>query len=129
MRLIIPPTGMALTPSEITRRSNMPFYKVSELPAVEMSPSATRRSVYLDHAMITFFDFAPGHVLPEHDHPHEQITYVIRGAMKFKLGDEERIIRAGEGVCSPPGVRHGAVVLDEPTSALDAWYPAREEYK
>ena len=107
----------------------MSFYTVSELPGVEMQPGITRRSVYLDHAMITFFDFEPGSVLPEHAHPHEQITYVVSGAMEFRLGGEVRILRAGDGVCSPPGVTHGAVVLDEPTFVLDAWYPQREEYR
>ncbi len=107
----------------------MAFFTVSELPGTEMQPGIVRRSVYLDHDMVTFFDLAPGSTIPQHDHPHEQITYVVRGAMEFRLGDEVRVLRAGDGVCSPPGVRHGAVVLDEPTFALDAWYPQREEYR
>jgi quercetin dioxygenase-like cupin family protein len=107
----------------------MAYYTVSELSGTEMQPGIIRRSVYLEHAMVTFFTFAPGSVLPEHDHPHEQITYVVSGAMEFRLGDEVQVLRAGQGVCSPPGVRHGAVVLDEETFALDAWYPLREEYR
>jgi quercetin dioxygenase-like cupin family protein len=107
----------------------MSFYTVSELPATEMSPGVVRRSVYLDHAMITFFEFEPGSVLPVHDHPHEQITYVVSGAMEFRQGDEVRVLRAGDGACTSPGVPHGGVVLDEPTFAVDAWYPLREEYK
>jgi quercetin dioxygenase-like cupin family protein len=79
--------------------------------------------------MMTFFDFEPGSVVPEHSHPHEQITYVTRGAMEFRLGDEKRVLRAGDGVCCPPGAVHSALILDEPTSALDAWYPLREEYR
>ena len=106
----------------------MTFFTLDDLPATEMRPGMVRRSVHLDHAMITFFTFAPRSVLPVHDHPHEQITYVIRGAMEFTLGDQTRVLRAGDGVCSPPGVPHGAVVLDEETFALDAWYPRREEY-
>ena len=106
----------------------MAFFRVSELPATEMAPGMVRRSVYTDHAMVTFFTFEPGTVLPVHDHIHEQITYVIRGAMEFTLGDDVQVLRAGDGVCSPPGVPHGAVVLDEETFALDAWYPRREEY-
>ena len=106
----------------------MEFFTVSDLPGTEMLPGIVRRSVAMDHAMVTFFTFAPGTVLPVHDHIHEQITYVIRGAMEFTLGDEVRVLRAGDGVCSPPGVRHGGVVLDEETFALDAWYPRREEY-
>ena len=107
----------------------MSFFTVNELPGIEMLPGVVRRAVYLEHAMMTFFNFAPGSVVPKHDHPHEQITYVVRGAMEFTLGDETVVLRVGDGVCCPPGVPHGAVVLDEPTVALDAWYPLREEYK
>lgn len=107
----------------------MAFFTVNELPGTEMLPGVVRRAVYLEHAMITFFNFAPRSVIPEHDHPHEQITYVVQGAMEFRLGDETRTLRAGEGACCRPGMRHSAVILDEPTSALDAWYPLREEYK
>jgi quercetin dioxygenase-like cupin family protein len=107
----------------------MSYFTVDELPGTEMLPGVVRRAVHLEHAMITFFEFAPGGVVPIHDHPHEQISYVVSGAMEFTLGDETRVLRAGDGVCCPPGVPHGAVILDEPTVALDAWYPLREEYK
>jgi quercetin dioxygenase-like cupin family protein len=107
----------------------MSFFTVDELPGTEMLPGVVRRAVYLDHAMVTFFNFEPGSVIPEHSHPHEQISYVIEGAFEFRLGDEVRVLRAGEGVCCPPNVPHSATVLDEPTVAFDAWYPQREEYK
>jgi quercetin dioxygenase-like cupin family protein len=107
----------------------MSFFTMSELPGTETLPGVVRRAVYLEHAMMTFFNFAPGSVVPEHDHPHEQITYVVQGAMKFRLGDETQVLRAGEGACCPPGVPHSAVILDEPTIALDTWYPQREDYK
>ena len=107
----------------------MPFFTVDELPETEMLPGVVRRAAYLEGAMMTFFDFAPGSVIPQHDHPHEQITYVVQGAMEFTLGDETQMLRAGDVVCCPSGVPHGVVVLDEPTVALDAWHPLREEYK
>jgi len=107
----------------------MSFFTVNELPATEMLPGVMRRAVYLDNVMMTFFHFEPGKVVPVHNHPHEQITYVVQGAMEFTLNGETRVLRAGDGVCCPPDAPHGAVVLDEPTVALDAWYPLREEYK
>ena len=107
----------------------MTFFSVKDLPGTDMLPGVVRRAVYLEHVMMTFFDFAPGSVVPEHSHPHEQITYVVQGAMEFHLGDQTQVLRAGSGVLCPPGVPHGATVLDEPTVALDAWYPLREDYK
>jgi quercetin dioxygenase-like cupin family protein len=107
----------------------MSFFVVDELPGTEMLPGVVRRAVYLDNVMVTFFELGPGSVVPEHSHPHEQITYVIQGAMEFRLGEETRVLRAGDGVCIPSGVVHKAVMLDEPTVAVDAWHPVREEYK
>ncbi|HIP96927.1 MAG TPA: cupin domain-containing protein [Anaerolineae bacterium] len=107
----------------------MIFFTVPDLPATEMLPGITRRAVYLDNVMLTFFDFEPGAVVPEHAHPHEQITYVLEGAMVFTLGEETRTLRAGDGVCIPPNVPHSASILDALTRAVDAWHPVREDYK
>ncbi len=107
----------------------MPFFRKDDLPATEMLPGVTRRAVYLDDVMLTFFDFEPNAVIPAHDHPHQQITWIISGAMEFDLDGEKRILRAGDGALIPPHVRHGAVILDEPCRALDAWHPIRQDYR
>ena len=107
----------------------MPFFTVSELPSTEMLPGVVRRAVHLEHVMLTFFEFEPKSAVPEHSHPHEQVSYVVQGALEFRLGNETRVLRSGEGVCCPPDVPHSARVLDEPSVVLDAWYPPREEYK
>lgn len=105
------------------------FFRTGELDAANMLPGIRRRAVWLDRVMLTFFTFQPGSVVPEHAHDHEQITVVTRGAMAFSLGDDVRTLRAGDGVCIPPNVRHGARILEEETEAYDAWSPPREDYK
>ncbi|MBU1049267.1 cupin domain-containing protein [Candidatus Bipolaricaulota bacterium] len=107
----------------------MHFFRIPELPSTDMLPGIERRAVWLDQVMITFFVFQPRAVVPEHAHEHEQITVVTRGALKFTLGEETRILRAGDGVCIPPNIRHRALVMDELTEAYDAWSPPREDYK
>ena len=107
----------------------MSFFKVSELPRVEMTEGIGRRVGYLEGVMLTFFDFTPGAVIPVHQHPHQQISLVLEGALEFTLGDETQIIAAGEGGTVPPNTPHGARVLERPTRVLDAWHPVREDYK
>ena len=107
----------------------MHFFRIPELPGTEMLPGIERRAVWLDQVMITFFVFQPQAIVPEHAHENEQITVVTRGALQFTLGDETEILRAGDGVCIPPNVRHSAIVLDEQTEAYDAWSPPRDDYK
>lgn len=106
----------------------VPFFKVDDLPATEMLPGVFRRTVYLDNVMLTFFDLEPGGVVPEHTHPHEQISYVLEGEMVFTLGDETRTLRAGEGATIPPNVPHSAT-FPGPARVVDAWHPVREDYK
>lgn len=107
----------------------MTFFSTSDLRAVDMLPGITRRAVWLEGAMVTFFTFEPGAVVPEHAHPNEQITVVTKGAMRFTLGEETKTLRAGDGVCIAPNVPHMAVVLEEATEAFDAWSPRRDDYK
>lgn len=86
----------------------MSFFRISELPGTDMLPGIERRAVWLDQVMITFFIFQPHAIVPEHAHENEQITIVTSGAMEFTMGDEIRTLRAGDGVCIPPNVKHSA---------------------
>jgi quercetin dioxygenase-like cupin family protein len=106
----------------------MPFFKADDLPVTEMMEGVWRRAVYLDNVMLTFFDFEPGRVIPEHAHPHEQISFVLEGEMVFTLDGETRTLQAGEGATVPPNVPHGAT-FPGPARVVDAWHPVREDYK
>jgi quercetin dioxygenase-like cupin family protein len=107
----------------------MSFFRTSDLATVEMFPGVQRRAVWLENLMITIFEFEPDTVIPEHDHSHEQISYVVEGELEFTLGQESRKLSAGEGVCIPSGVNHGARILGQRAVVLDAWHPVREDYQ
>ncbi|MBB5039111.1 cupin domain-containing protein [Prosthecobacter dejongeii] len=52
-------------------------------------------------------NMAPMHCHPFHFHPHrEEIIYVIHGRAEQWVGDEYRILSAGEMAHIPPGVVH-----------------------
>ena len=68
-------------------------------------------------------------VLPEHEHPQEQITLIAEGRMELTVGQTTKVMAKGEAVKVPPNTLHGARVLDEPVIAIDAWSPIREDYK
>src|SRR5690349_23670528 len=46
--------------------------------------------------MICRFRFKPFLVTPEHDHPHEQMTIVERGHVRFFIEGKEQIASAGD---------------------------------
>ena len=52
-------------------------------------------------------NMAPMHCHPFHFHPHrEEIIYVVYGRAEQWVGEEHRILRAGEMAHIPPGVIH-----------------------
>jgi quercetin dioxygenase-like cupin family protein len=71
----------------------------------------------------------PGHSVPTHTHPHEQIGMVHSGRAVLRIGDEERTVQTGDFYCIPGGVQHSDTVLgDEPFVMLDIFYPIREGF-
>jgi quercetin dioxygenase-like cupin family protein len=59
------------------------------------------------HFITRKFTILPGGSIPRHRHPtleHEQ--YVLSGSMELGLGDEVRIVKAGEAVYIPAGTPH-----------------------
>jgi quercetin dioxygenase-like cupin family protein len=71
----------------------------------------------------------PGHTVPMHSHPHEQIGMVYSGKGALRIGEEERIVEKGDFFCIPGGVLHGDTCLgDEPFVMLDIFHPVREDF-
>lgn len=69
-----------------------------------------------------------GSRLPEHSHPHEQISYVLSGRVRFALGGGvgTRDLSAGESIYLPANLLHAAEAL-ETSSVLDTFSPPRED--
>lgn len=80
-----------------------------------------------DHTTLVEVTFAAGATVPEHTHPHEQIGYLASGRLRFRIGDEEREIVAGDSWLVPGGVPHLVTAL-EPAVAIDIFSPVRIEY-
>jgi quercetin dioxygenase-like cupin family protein len=71
----------------------------------------------------------PGHTVPTHTHPHEQIGMVYGGKAVLRIGDEERTVQKGDFYCIPAHVPHSDTCIgDEPFVMLDIFYPVREDF-
>jgi quercetin dioxygenase-like cupin family protein len=79
-------------------------------------------------ANVQHFTVAPGAVVPEHSHPHEQLGYVLSGALDFAVDGETVRVEAGDSYVIPGGEPHGAVNHDdEPAVGLDVFAPPRDD--
>ena len=70
---------------------------------------------------------AQGALVPEHSHPNEQIATVLSGRLRFRLGDEERVVGAGASILIAGDVPHEVEALED-SVVLDAFAPRREDW-
>ena len=87
-----------------------------------------RQMVIGQKIMVCRFTFDPHVVTPEHTHPHEQVTMVMKGRAKFTISGEERIVKAGDVLHFPSHNLHGATMLDEEVVLIDVFSPIREDF-
>jgi GMP synthase-like glutamine amidotransferase/quercetin dioxygenase-like cupin family protein/DNA-binding CsgD family transcriptional regulator len=103
----------------------VPFVDPSSLPSHEPRPGWIGRFFHSDHMTFAYYDVSADADVHEHQHPHEEVWHVVAGALELTLGDDTRVVRAGEAAIVPADERH-SVRATEPTRAIVVDYPVRE---
>ncbi|MEO6725205.1 MAG: cupin domain-containing protein [Blastocatellia bacterium] len=96
--------------------------------AEDLGGGIARQMIVGERLMLCRLRFAPRVVTAAHDHPHEQMTLVERGRVRFTIGAEVRIAQAGDILHFPSGCWHGATMLDEEVVLIDIFTPVREDF-
>src|SRR5437899_11630685 len=87
------------------------FYRWNDMPKETVSPLLDRRLITGARVMLAHVYLKKGCVVPRHQHENEQITYVLEGALRFRLGAEgaqQVDVRAGEVLTIPSNLPHSA---------------------
>jgi quercetin dioxygenase-like cupin family protein len=101
---------------------------VNENPWIELAPGIRRRTVTHGETMYQMIaELKAGSVMPAHQHPQEQIIHIISGRMKVNVGNDSRILGAGDSYYLASNVSHGVETLED-TRVLDTFSPPRHEY-
>ncbi|MEP6884649.1 MAG: cupin domain-containing protein [Gammaproteobacteria bacterium] len=102
----------------------------NDLTPEKLKGGLTRKLITSDRMMIAHVHFEKGDDVPRHSHENEQITYILEGALLFKLGangEREVIVRAGEVLVIPSYLPHSAVALED-TLDVDVFNPPRQDW-
>jgi len=106
----------------------MTLTHLSEIAAREIVKGFHGKFVHTDHITVTFWEIDAGALLPEHAHPHEQITIVISGQLELTVGGERRVLENGLVEVIPGNTPHSGRGLTACT-VIDVFYPARDDYR
>ena len=100
----------------------------NSIPVERIADGIDRQMIVGQNIMICRLRFDPFVVTPAHRHPHEQVTLVMQGKVKFTLDTEERIVSPGDVLHFPSNHWHGATMLDEEVVLIDIFSPIREDF-
>lgn len=98
------------------------------IPVEQVSEGIERQMIWGNRVMVCRLRFRPHVVTVVHTHPHEQITIVERGRLRFTIAGVERVASAGDVLHFSSQVAHGATVLDEEVVLIDIFSPVREDF-
>ena len=111
-------------------RSEIVFYRWDDMPKERVNDLLDRRLVTGERVMLAHVYLKKGCVVPRHQHDNEQLTYILQGALKFWIGEdesEELVVRAGEVLHLPSMVWHKAEALED-TLDVDVFSPPRQDW-
>jgi quercetin dioxygenase-like cupin family protein len=92
-----------------------------------MNERIWRKVISGEKVMVAQVFIAKDGMVPTHQHESEQISYVVKGALKFQLEGKELVVRQGEVLHIPSNVPHRAVALED-TLDLDIFSPIRVDW-
>jgi len=106
------------------------FYRWNDIPKEKLTDLLDRRLITGERMMLAHVYLKKGCVVPRHQHDNEQLTYILEGALRFWIGEDESkevIVRAGEVLHIPSNVWHKAEALED-TLDVDVFSPPREDW-
>jgi quercetin dioxygenase-like cupin family protein len=105
-------------------------YRWDDLPKEELNPQLARRLISGERLMLTHVYLDKGCVIPKHAHDNEQLTYILEGALRFWIGEDESEVvdvAAGEVLHLPSNLPHKAEALED-TLDVDVFSPPRQDW-
>jgi len=118
-----------MTPTASTSR-DVTFYRWEDMPREKVSDLLDRRLITGDRMMLAHVYLKKGCIVPKHSHENEQLTYILEGALRFWIGEDQKkeiVVSAGEVLHIPSHVPHKAEALED-TLDVDIFSPPRQDW-
>jgi len=109
------------------QRRDATKYRWADISEEELNPLLTRKLITGERVMLSELVLKKGCVVPAHHHENEQVSYVIRGKLKFEVNGREIVLNAGDVLHIPSNVVHSATALED-TLDLDIFSPPRQDW-
>ncbi len=114
----------------MSKQANVELLQWDDIPMETVNPSMRRQIITGELMTVARIYLEDGFLVPMHSHHNEQITQVISGVLKFRLGkDGDEVIDVGPGqvIVIPANLPHEARVVGDVVET-DMWAPRRDDW-
>lgn len=107
----------------------MPFqiYRWDKILEEEITPLLSRKVIWGKNQNIALLHLKKGCHIAAHQHVSEQLTYILKGALKFLIDGQEVTVSEGGVIHIPPNTIHEADAQED-TDDLDLFSPIRDDW-
>ena len=102
--------------------------KIKDVKPKEIVPGVSGFYVHGDKHTFGYVALKQGSIVPEHNHIHEQITYVLKGQLDMVIDGVSYSLKDRMYHIIHSNVLHSAVAVTD-CLVIDTFSPVREEYK
>lgn len=106
------------------------LHRWEDIPKERLSGLLDRRLITGERMMLAHVYLKKDCVVPMHQHENEQLTYILKGALHFFIGNQDEegvVVREGEVLHLPSNVPHKAIALED-TLDVDIFSPPRQDW-
>src|SRR3954452_22693660 len=89
-----------------------PLHRWDEIALEKVTEMMSQKIISGEREMLAQIYLKRGALIPMHAHDSEQMTYILQGALRFLVCNEEVIVREGELLPIPANVTHQAEALE-----------------
>ncbi len=114
----------------MAQQQTVKWYRWDDMPKENVTEMLDRRLITGDRMMLAHVYLKKGAIVSRHAHENEQLTYILEGALRFWIGEDESEtldVRAGEVLHIPSNVPHKAEALED-TLDVDIFSPPRQDW-
>jgi quercetin dioxygenase-like cupin family protein len=102
---------------------------ITDIPALDVwGETVQARVVAGERASLAVIELAPGAIVPDHHHGHEQLGICLEGSITFRVDGETRTLGPGGTWRIPSERQHDAVAGPDGAVVIDVFSPVRTEW-
>ena len=102
--------------------------QIKNIRPKQLVPGITGYYIHGNSMSVGYVELKAGSVIPEHQHIHEQITFILEGQLDMVIGGQACSLSPGMYYVIPSNITHSAIAVVD-SKVVDAFSPVREDYK